>query len=323
MSRKHVLLLESISENAHRLLAEHCHVHEAETPFSGEAIASNHTIHAIITRGKGDVNADLIRQCPQLKVIARCGVGLDNVDVSFASAQGIKVVNAPGSNADTVAEHTLALMLSLQRKLYNSIDAVKKGDWNYRIRYQGDEIRGKTLGILGLGNIGSKVARLAQAFGMQILYWSRDKEKRSIDDINSQYTGLPLDDLFRQSDILTIHLPLTEDTRHLISRQALEQMQPHTLLINTARGDIIDQSALTEALQDGKLGGFAADVLTTEPPADNEPLLQMPQVLITPHSASLTIRTYNEMCMLTVNNTLKLLSGKSIEDRYIFNKLQH
>ncbi|NJK82764.1 MAG: hypothetical protein HC912_02080 [Saprospiraceae bacterium] len=134
-------------------------------------IAEKQPIHAIVTRGKGEVNETLIAACPDLQVIARCGVGLDNVNVDFATQKGIKVVNAPGSNADTVAEHALCLMLMLQRHLYASVQAVKQNDWQFRNRYQGDEIRGKTLGILGLGNIGSKVAHLAAAFGMHIIYW--------------------------------------------------------------------------------------------------------------------------------------------------------
>lgn len=313
MAQKNILLLESVSTEAHRLLETRSNVYAADAPDQGGLIAEQHPIHAIVTRGKGDVSDALIRQCPQLEVIARCGVGLDNVDVEAATQQGVKVINAPGSNADTVAEHTLALMLCLQRHLYTSVTAVKQDRWEDRKQYAGDEIRGKTLGILGMGNIGKKVARLATAFGMQVVYW-RSRQPQEL-----PYPALELEELLRQSDIVSVHLPLTEDTRHLLDRAGLAKMQPHALLINTARGDIIDQQALTEALRMERLAGFAADVLAVQPPAADDLLLQMPQVLVTPHAASLTARTYNDMCVLTVQNTLALLAGDPINDKYIFN----
>ncbi len=308
MNKKNVLLLETVSEEADRLLRENARVLEASSPFTGGEIAAVEPVNAIITRGKGAVSETLIRQCPRLEVIARCGVGLDNVNVDFATRKGVKVLYAPGSNADTVAEHTLGLMLCLQRNLYQSFIAVKHNQWNFRNTYAGDEIRGKTLGILGMGNIGKKVARLADAFGMKVIHCPHP------------YPARTLDELLKQSDIISLHLPLTPETRNLIDRAALEKMKPSALLINTARGGIIDQAALTEALKNNRIGGFAADVLTTEPPSENDPLPSLPNVLITPHSASLTTRTYNEMCVITVKNTLALLAGEAIEDRFIFNR---
>lgn len=313
MTDKHVLLLETVSDDADALLRRQVRVSDAGSPFAGGEIARKGPVHAIVTRGKGDVSRELIEQCPDLEVIARCGVGLDNIDVDFATERDIRVVNAPGSNADTVAEHALALMLMLQRQLFQSIAAVKNDNWDFRKTYGGDEIRGKTLGILGMGNIGKKVARLAEAFGIEIVYW--DARQQSL-----PFPSMLLDEVLQRSDILTIHLPLTEKTKHLINRDTLGKMPNHALLINTARGPIIDQEALTEALQQGQIGGFAADVLQTEPPAKEDPLLKMPNVLITPHSASLTARTYNEMCVVTVENTLKLLAGKPVEERYVFNR---
>ena len=313
MSKKNILLLESVSEEAHHLLQEHSRLLIASSPITGGEIAAREPIHGIITRGKGDVSAELIRQCPDLSVIARCGVGLDNIDVAFATEKGIPVLNAPGSNADTVAEHTLGMMLALQRDLYGSIAAVKNNHWSYRNSYQGDEIRGKTLGIIGMGNIGKRVAQLAKAFGMQVVYWDRSPK-------SSDYPFLTMDDLFAQADIITIHLPLTALTRDLLSKPAFEQMRPHTLLINTARGELIDQNALVWALQEKRIGGFASDVLAIEPPDKGHPLLGMPNALITPHSASLTARTYNAMCVLSVRNALAVLSGGPLESRYIFNR---
>lgn len=283
------------------LLSNTCNVYVSTSPYTGKEIAAKHPIHGIVTRGKGDVSQSLIDLCPDLMAIARCGVGLDNINVAYAKEKKIAVINAPGSNADTVAEHTLGLMLSLQRKLFNAIDAVKKNNWAYRNSYNGDEIRGKTIGIIGMGNIGTRVAKLATAFGMKVTYCGPRQK-------NLDYSFLSFNQLIEQSDIISLHLPLTEKTRHLISEFTLKKMQNHALIINTSRGAIIDESALTDALKNKTIGGFAADVLITEPPKSDSPLLYIPNVLITPHAASLTARTYNYMCVFTVNKLLKKIS---------------
>jgi len=307
------LLLESISEEALKILQEHTNVQVATTPASGMDIATQMPIAAIVTRGAGVVNEALIKHCKGLKVIARCGVGLDNVDITTASAQSVKVINAPGSNADTVAEHTLALMLSAQRQISVYVQAVKNNNWAQRSQYGGDEIRGKTLGILGLGNIGSKVAQLATAFGMSVQYWNRSEKE-------TPYQKVDFDTLLATSDIISLHLPQVDATRHLINASTFQKMKPTALLINTARGAIIDETALVQALQNQSIGGFAADVLQKEPPIKNHPLLQFPNVLITPHSASLTATTYNQMCVMTVQNLVHVLKGEALDERVVFNR---
>lgn len=335
----HILLLETIAPGADAILRAGATVHLSETPKSGPAIAREYNIDAIVTRGKGDVSAALIDLCPNLKVISRCGVGLDNVDVAYATSRGIKVVNAPGANADTVAEHTLALMLSLQRHIFATVTAVKAGNWAVRNGFGGDEIRGKTLGIMGYGNIGKRVAQLALAFGMKVIYGARNSDTELAADDNLPRSqdanpgaiggqgggtpgkGLPFDELLAQSDILTIHLPLTQDTQGLLSEEALDRLPSGALIINTARGGIVDEAALGERLQDGRLGGYAADVLAKEPPAPNSSLLALPNVLVTPHAASLTARTYEHICTLTIENTLAILNGDSIDPRCIANGL--
>lgn len=305
---KNVLLLEPISDEAFQLLTSRANVFEAESPNSGSVIAEKEIIHAIITRGKGKVDKAILSLCPQLEVAARCGVGLDNFEIEAATAQGVKIVNAPGSNADTVAEHTLALMLNLQRDIFRSLDAVKKYNWNYRNSYSGDEIRGKTLGILGMGNIGKKVANLANAFGMKVFY-------HSTSDQFLPYEYLPLEELLKVSDILSLHVPLNQHTRYLLNKDAIAMMKSGALIINTARGEIIEESALIEGLQSGKLGGYAADI----PNGPENAMLKMGNVLITPHAASLTASTFNEMCVITVNNTLDLIYGNPVEEKFIFN----
>ena len=178
--KPHILLLETIAAPADAWLRSHASVVLADTPKSGLAHVNDGPIHAIITRGKGQVDATLIDACSDLQVIARCGVGLDNVDVSHATSRDVAVVNAPGVNAATVAEHTLTLILMLQRKMMQLILAVRDNQWGYRTAYGGDELRGKRLGILGMGDIGQRVAKLADAFGIEVCYWSRQPKSVSL-----------------------------------------------------------------------------------------------------------------------------------------------
>ncbi|NHF58949.1 hydroxyacid dehydrogenase [Flavobacteriaceae bacterium TP-CH-4] len=312
---KNILLLETIHPSAMELLKEarDIRVFEAYSEKSVDEIFLEQTIDVIITRGKGQVTPEVLDACPSLQIIARCGVGLDNIAVEEASKRKIKVVNAPNSNAATIAEHTIALLLMLQRNLYHAISAVKNGDWGWRSVYAGDEINGKTLGILGLGNIGKKVANIAKALGMQVIYWSAHKE-------NVPYDFLSFDEVLRQSDCITLHLPLTSETEHLINGTAFQKMKPNALLINTARGKIIDQAALLKALEEKQIAGFAADVLAMEPPEKNNPLVAHPNSLVTAHLGSLTSTTYRQMCVLTVNNVLGILRGTSYQENCVFNR---
>lgn len=312
---KNILLLETIADEAFNILnqAENIHIFTAYGDAPLSQIMAENSIHAVITRGKGQVNKALMEACPQLQVAARCGVGLDNVDVKEASLRKIKVVNAPGSNASTIAEHTLSLMLMLQRNLYQSINEVKSGNWDARSRFQGDELNGKTLGILGMGNIGQKVAKLADAFGMRVIYWSRTP-------IDAPYQFMSFDDILQQSDIISLHLPYLPETHHLINERAFSLMQPHILLINTARGTLIDQALLYQKLENKTIAGFGADVLAEEPPANNDPLLSHPKALITAHVGSLTATTYTKMCVSTVQNVLAILSGKEPQAESVFNR---
>ncbi|ASV29850.1 2-hydroxyacid dehydrogenase [Maribacter cobaltidurans] len=311
---KNILLLETVAEEAMNVLesAKDMNILTGFDESSLQKQLSENQIDAIITRGKGQVRASLMDALPNLKVISRCGVGLDNIDVAEATKRGIKVVNAPNSNANTIAEHTLSLLLVLQRNLYNAITMVKEDRWQDRAGYVGDELHGKTLGILGMGNIGTKVAKLADAFGMKVVYWSHKKE-----DVPYAFTDL--DTVLKTSDAISIHLPLTPETENLIDASALEKMKPTALLINTARGKIIDQKALTESLYANQLGGFAADVLSEEPPHKNDPLLKLPNTYITAHVGSLTKTTYDFMCLSTVENTLAILRGEAPANNCIYN----
>lgn len=317
-----VLLLETIDPAAMALLqrTEGAAVESvlADSPAEADCLHSAHVmagsgpVDAILTRGKGLVTPDLLDACPGIRAVARCGVGLDNVDVPACTARGVPVLNLPGVNAPTIAEHTVMLMLAVTRGLVESANAVRAGDWASRARYDRDEVNGKTVGILGLGNIGSRVAGVCAALGMTVLY--HDTQAR-----DSAHESVILEELLRRSDVVTLHCQLDETSAGMIGREAIRSMKPGAVLINTARGGLIDHAALADAIRSGRLGGFGADVLDVEPPDPGSELLALPNVVITPHSASLTRSTYREICVRSVQNVLAVLGGEAPEPGCVFN----
>ncbi len=310
--KKNVLLLETITDEALTVLRESVNLFTGYDDTSLKEVLATQEIHAVITRGKGQINKALMESCPALQVAARCGVGLDNVDVKEATARNVMVINAPGANAATIAEHTLSLMLMLIRSMYESVSQVKSGNWNWRNNYSGDELNGKNLGIMGMGNIGKRVALLGEAFGMNVLYWSRSVK-------NVPHTFLSMEEVLQQSDIVSLHLPFTPETGTIIQEQQLAMMKPGSFLVNTARGALIDHDALVKALNENRIAGFGADVLPEEPPAEDAPIIHHPRSIITPHSGSLTASTYSYMCLSTVNNVVAVLTGEKPEPKSIFN----
>lgn len=313
-----ILLLESLHPEAEALLERAGPVLRAADPNEPPAELSR--VRAILTRGRGRIPEELLARCPALVVIARAGAGLDNLDTAAALRRGIAVIHAPGANTRTVAEHTLALMLDLARGITRSARAVAAGRWEERGRYRGDELDGLTLGIVGFGNIGQRVAVLASAFGMRVLvaaHPSRPGASARAEERDS-YPRLPLRELLASADVVTLHVPLTPATRHMIGAAELARMKPDALLVNTARGALVDMPALRSALARGALGGFAADVLDIEPPAPDDPLLTVENVLLTPHVASLTNATYRTLCRFTAENVDRVLRGEPPDPRSVF-----
>lgn len=296
-----IVLLEPLHEDARALLANFDTTVLVETPEAVRGGLAAETT-AILTRGRAQIDAALLERCGAVRVVARCGVGLDSIDLAAATRRAIPVIYAPGSTTDALAEHTLMLMLAATRRLRQLSAAVHRGEWRVRDSYGATELKGRTLGVVGMGAIGRRVADLAQAFGMRVVYWNRSP-------VASAYERLPLDELLAASDIVSLHLALTPETRQLIDRRALGLLRRGAILINTARGGIIDQAALTDAIDDGTVGYFASDVLAPEPPAADEPLLTSDRTMITPHTAALTDATFRAMCMSTVSNVLAVLSG--------------
>lgn len=297
-----VLLLESLHPDAEAALAARGPLLRAPEPNRPpDDVAA---VEAILTRGRGKIPAALMERCPNLRAVARAGAGLDNVDVAAARRLGVPVIYAPGANADTVAEHTLALILDLVRGVTACARQVREGRWEERGRYARDEVRGLTLGLVGFGAVGRRVARLADAFGMRVVVAAR----RGL-DVPAPFAALPLEVLLATSDVVSLHAPLTPETDRLIDARRLAAMKPGAFLMNTARGRLVDQTALAAALAAGRLGGFGADVLDEEPPAADDPLLASDRVVLTPHVASLTGATYRRMCVETAKNVVAILCG--------------
>jgi phosphoglycerate dehydrogenase-like enzyme len=309
-----ILLLESLHPQAEALLGQAGELVRAKDPNEPPADVSR--VRAILTRGRGRIPAALLARCPALEVIARAGAGLDNLDTADAARRGIPVIFAPGANTNTVAEHTLALILDFARGITRNVRAVAEGRWEERARYQGNELGGLVLGIVGFGSIGKRVAFLAEAFGMQVLV----AEHTGAAGVRSAapHRTLPLRELLAACDVVTLHVPLTPATRNLLGAPELACMKPGALLVNTARGALIDMPALRSALASGALGGFAADVLDVEPPAADDPLLRRENVLLTPHVASLTAATYRALCVSTATNVVRVLRGETPEPRSVF-----
>jgi len=239
---------------------------------------------ALIVRSATKVTSSLIDAAPQLRVIARAGTGVDNVDVDAASARGIVVMNAPGANSVSVAELAVGLMLSLARHVPAADAAMKQGKWEKK-RFMGEELRDKTLGLAGLGRIGQEVARRARAFGMHVIAHDPFISEQVAQDLGVELVAL--DEVFARADYVSLHLPSNESTRNFLNADRLARAKRGIRIVNTARGDLVDETALADAIESGQVAGAALDVFEVEPPPDPR-LQRLPQVIATPHIAAST-----------------------------------
>jgi D-3-phosphoglycerate dehydrogenase len=261
---------------------------------------------ALIVRSETKVTADVIKAGKRLQVIARAGIGVDNIDVDAATSAGIAVVNAPTGNTVAAAEHTFALILSLSRNIPHAHQSLREGEWR-RSDFIGIEVQNKTLGIVGLGRVGSEVAKRAQSFGMRLVafdpFVAPDYASRM--GVNL----ITLEELLAESDFVTLHTPLTDTSRNLIGAKELSRMKPSARLINVARGELIDEVALLDALQSGRLGGVALDVFAKEPPGCS-PLLAHSKVVATPHLGASTREAQREVAIEAAEQVLAVLNGE-------------
>lgn len=260
---------------------------------------------ALIVRSMTQVDADLLRQGKNLKVVGRAGIGVDNVDVATATELGILVVNAPTANLISATEHTFALLLALARNVPAAHQSLLAGEWE-RKRFQGIELNGKTLGLIGLGRIGQNVAYRAKAFGMKILAFDPFLDASAARRLDVELSEL--DALLKRSDIVSVHTPLTEQTRGLLDATSIAGMKPGALLVNCARGGVLDEAAALQALESGHLGGLALDVFEHEPPTGSK-LLDQPRVVVTPHIGAQTREAQERVATETARMVLGALEG--------------
>jgi glyoxylate reductase len=284
-----------------RLRSEH-EVDEWEgdlPPDPDELCARVHGAEGLLSLVTDRVDAAVIEGAPRLRAIANMAVGTDNIDVEAAAARGIPVGNTPDVLTDATADLAFALLLALARRIVPGAEMVRSGAWRTwePAADLGADLAGATLGIVGWGRIGQAVARRAEGFGMEVIHSSRS-------------SGMPFEELLERADFVSLHTPLTAETRGLIDADALARMKRSALLVNTARGGVVDQDALREALLAGTIAGAALDVTDPEPLPADHPLLDAPNLLVVPHVGSATVRTRARMAAMAVDNLLAALDGR-------------
>jgi D-3-phosphoglycerate dehydrogenase len=255
--------------------------------------------------GLDSITAEALQAADRLQVISRYGVGVDNVDLEYTRKQNIIVTNTPGSNSVSVAELALGLMLALIRQIPQAVQATRAGDWP---RINGLSLEGKTVGIVGFGSIGKQLARRLTGFNCQILAYDPFPDLPFAAELGIKICSL--DELLNQSDIISLHLPLSPSTQSLVDEDFINRMKPGAMLINTARGDIIDEAALYNALNRGQLAGAALDVFCQQPPDPSNPLLALSNVLVTPHMGAHTDGATNAMGWMSLRDCLAVLRGE-------------
>ena len=297
-----IFVADDVSESGLEPLRTGAFSVEKRTGLKGaELAAAIKDCEGLIVRSETKVTSDLLENATNLRVIGRAGVGVDNIDVPAATIRGVVVMNAPDGNTITTAEHTIALLISLARSVPQANGSLKEGRWE-RKRFIGVELHGKTLGIIGLGRIGRVVASRARAMGMSIVAYDPFIAPEQARDMEIELA--PLEDVYARADFLTVHTPLTTETRGLINREVMAKMKKGARIINCARGGLVDEQALFEAIESGHIAGAALDVFTQEPPSPDNPLLKLDQVIVTPHLGASTTEA-QEGVALTVAEQMR------------------
>jgi D-3-phosphoglycerate dehydrogenase len=308
-----ILLLETIHDEAIEVLERAGEIQLAES-LDAESVARECAdAVAILTRGRGRIPRRALEAGQVLKCVARCGSGTDNIDVAAATELGVPVIFSPEATTFAVAEHALLLAMAVGRRLNRLDREVKAGNWEVRDHIGiGSELYGKRLGVVGLGRIGRRIAELGMAFNMDVCYWSAHSR-------DERYIRLELEDLFRCADVIVLSLALTEETRQLVDARLLGLMKPTSILINTSRGEIIDERALTSAIVEGRLAGAGIDVMANEPPRADHPLFKFDNVVITPHVAAITDVAYRRMCVEVAEQVALVVAGGKPDAKFVRN----
>ncbi len=301
-----VLITDPIAQDGIDLLSRDVEVDVRLRPSPEELLELIRGYQALIVRSETKVTAEVIEAGEQLQVVGRAGVGVDNIDLEAATRRGVVVVNAPLGNTFSAAEHTIALMLALARRLPEAHASLRAGRWE-RQKFVGVELRGKTLGIVGLGQVGTEVARRGRAMEMRVI-----AQDPYVPPERAQSLGvelLSLDDLLQQSDFISLHVSLTPATRDLLGEEQLRKVKPGVRIVNTARGELIDEGALVRALDDGRVAGAAIDVFREEPPGES-PLLTHDRIIVTPHLGASTAEAQERVAVDVAEQVLAVLRGE-------------
>jgi phosphoglycerate dehydrogenase-like enzyme len=306
-----IVLLESVHPDALALLRRSDEVRVMADPIELDVDLPLDEVRAVLTRGRGRITAEMCGRLPNLRVVGRCGAGLDNIDTASAKALGIAVVHAPGRTTHAVSEHALLLMLALARRVTVLDGAVKRGAWDVREGYEGFEMRGKQLAVVGLGAIGQRIAEVGAALSMNVAYWSRTSR-------DPRFDRLELNELVSAADVIQISVALTPETRGLIGAEQFGLMQRGVLLVNTARAQIVDHPSLLTAITAGVVGGYGTDVWDPEPPETGDPLVAHERVLVTPHVAGLTDVTYRAICVEPAAAAVAILAGQEADPTCVY-----
>lgn len=309
MNRPVVMLYEPIHAKALALLRERAEVREAASLEEADLIRQVADVDGIIIRANGKVSRSLMEAAPRLRVVARHGVGVEAIDRAAAAELGITVVNTPEANVESVAEQCLGMMIDLAKRIRLADRAIRAGDWDARYRLIGTELLGKTLGLVGFGRIGRRLASMCRlGLAMRILYFDVVAYPEAEAELGA--TRVELDQLLREADFVSLHTPLVPETRGLINEAAFRAMKPGAYLINTSRGPVVDQAALVRALEEGWIAGAGLDVYDPEPlPADSR-LLALDNVVLSPHMAAHTDEALLRMAMV-IEDVLAVIEGRA------------
>ncbi|OGQ03276.1 MAG: phosphoglycerate dehydrogenase [Deltaproteobacteria bacterium RBG_19FT_COMBO_58_16] len=267
--------------------------------------------HGLVIRSATKVTAEILEAAENLKVIGRAGTGVDNVDTAAATRKGVVVMNTPGGNTVTTAEHAVSMMMALARKIPQATASMKAGKWEKK-KFEGTEMTNKTLGILGVGNIGSVVASRAQGLKMNVIAYDPFISAEAADKLGIALVSM--DDLFKKSDFISIHVPLTNDTRGLVNAEAIAKMKTGVKIINCARGGIVNEPDLAAAIKEGKVSGAAFDVFEQEPPAPDNPLLALEEGIVTPHLGASTAEAQESVAVAVAEQMADYLMNGTVRN---------
>ena len=313
MGKFNVLLFEPVHQcGLDHLKKNDCNILWSEGFETKQILAAVVNADAILARAQGSINGEIMDGAPKLKVIGRHGIGVDNIDVPAASLHGIHVVNTPQAPVEAVAEYVVMSLIALPRRLSQADRATRTGDWGFRNRVHAPELLNKTLGIIGFGRIGRRIAEIcALGFGMQVVYADAfpaplEEEKRL------RVHRIEINELLSISDYISLNVPLLDNTYHLLNKDAFARMKSNAIVVNCSRGPVIDETALLEALQSGQIAGAVIDVFEQEPVAINNPLLTLDNVLVSPHYSGHSQESAQKMAMVAAD-IVRVLNGHKPE----------